>query len=220
MAAEENPALGCRGVRLNLARPDLLDTQLRAILRGVPAAQRRIMVPMVIEVAELRAMRERLRAAETLLEIAAPTPLGVMIETPAAALLSASISREADFLSVGSNDLTQYALACDRGNPATAARLDALHPAVLKLIAAAGEGARAHGRWLGVCGALASEPAATAILIGLGVTELSVAPGQIPMIKASVSALDMERCRALAQRALDCGSAAEVRALLKEEAAS
>ncbi len=220
MAPEENPALGCRGVRLNLAQPDLLDTQLRAILRGVPAAQRRIMVPMVIERAELRAVRERLRTIEGELDIVEPTPLGVMIETPAAALLSESIAEGADFLSIGSNDLTQYALACDRGNPATAARLDSLHPAVLKLIAAAAQGARSQGRWLGVCGALASDPTATAILIGLGVTELSVAPGQIPMIKSGIATLEVERCRLLAGRALDCGSAAEVRALLKGEGCS
>jgi phosphocarrier protein FPr/phosphocarrier protein len=220
LPAEDNPALGCRGVRLNLARPDLLETQLRAILRGVPATQRRIMVPMVIERAELRQVRDLLRNLESLLEISEPTPLGVMVETPAAALLSASIAEEADFLSVGSNDLTQYALACDRGNPAMAARVDALHPAVLKLIDAASKGACAKARWLGVCGGLASDPAATPILVGLGVTELSVAASQIAIIKASVATLKMDRCRALAERALDCASAAEVRALVAQEARS
>jgi phosphocarrier protein FPr/phosphocarrier protein len=175
---------------------------------------------MVIERAELRTIRERLRALESSLGVGDPTPLGVMVETPAAALLAESIAEEADFLSVGSNDLTQYALACDRGNPATAARLDALHPAVLKLIGAAAEGATTHARWLGVCGALASDPAATAILIGLGVTELSVAPRQIPVIKARVAGLELDRCRVLARRALACADAAEVRALAREEAAS
>ncbi|MBS0503888.1 MAG: phosphoenolpyruvate--protein phosphotransferase [Proteobacteria bacterium] len=216
MAAEENPALGLRGVRLNLLRADLLDTQLRAILRGVPSAQRRIMVPMVIEAAELRQVRERLRAAEAALGIAEPTPLGVMIETPAAALLAGTIAAEADFLSIGSNDLTQYALACDRGNPATAARVDALHPAVLHLIAAASSGAAKHGRWLGVCGGIASDADATPLLIGLGATELSVAPAQVAAIKAHVRALDIGACRTLAQQALACADAAEVRALLAE----
>lgn len=216
MPREDNPALGRRGVRLNLARSDLLDTQLRAILRGVPAGQRRIMLPMVVERAELEAVRRRLREIEIKLEVAEPTPLGVMIETPAAALLAASLAEAADFFSIGSNDLTQYALACDRGNPAVASKLDALHPAVLKLIALAAEGAQTRGRWLGVCGSLGSDPAASAILIGLGVTELSVAPGQIASVKAGVRHLDLASCRALAQRALACADASQVRALAKE----
>jgi phosphocarrier protein FPr/phosphocarrier protein len=214
MAAEENPALGIRGVRLNLLRSDLLDTQLRAIVRGVPATQRRIMVPMIVEISELRQVRDRLRAAEAGLGIADPTPLGVMVETPAAALLAGSITAEADFLSIGSNDLTQYALACDRGNPATAARIDALHPAVLRLIASAAEGAALHGKGLGVCGGIASDPDAAALLIGLGATELSVAPGQIAAVKAQVRTLCLPDCQALAEGALACADAGEVRALL------
>lgn len=216
MAAEENPALGLRGVRLNLERQDLLDTQLRAILTGVPAAQRRIMVPMVIEPAELAAVRARLRHAEALLGIDRPTPLGVMVETPAAALGADAIAREADFLSIGSNDLTQYALACDRGNPATAARVDALHPAVLRLVGLAAKGAARHGRWLGVCGGMASDPLATPLLVGLGVTELSVAIDQIASIKARVRMLDLPGCRALAQAAIALPDARAVRALAQE----
>jgi phosphoenolpyruvate-protein kinase (PTS system EI component) len=137
-----------------------------------------------------------------------------MIETPAAALLAGSLAAEADFLSVGTNDLTQYALACDRGNPATAARIDALHPAVLHLIRHAAEGARKHGRWFGICGGVASDPAAAAILIGLGASELSAAPAAIPALKAIVRELRREHCEALAERALACASAAEVRALV------
>lgn len=218
MAAEENPALGMRGVRLNLLRPDLLDTQLRAVLRGVPARQRRIMVPMIIEPSELRQVRDRLRAAETTLGITEPTALGVMVETPAAALLADHIAAEADFLSIGSNDLTQYALACDRGNAATAARVDALHPAVLRLIASAAHGAAAHGRWLGVCGGIASDPDAAPLLIGLGATELSVAPGQIATVKACIRTLDLPSCRRLAEQALGCADTAEVLALLAADA--
>ncbi|QHL91933.1 phosphoenolpyruvate--protein phosphotransferase [Sphingomonas changnyeongensis] len=216
MATEDNPALGLRGVRLNLARQDLLDTQLRAILAGVPAPQRRIMVPMVIEPAELAAVRDRLRAAERTLGIDRPTPLGVMVETPAAALGADAIAREADFLSIGSNDLTQYALACDRGNPATAARVDALHPAVLRLIALAAEGAARHGRWIGVCGGIASDPLATPLLIGLGVTELSVAIDQIAPVKARLRMLDLPACRDLARTALCLPDARAVRALAQE----
>ncbi|WCM29857.1 phosphoenolpyruvate--protein phosphotransferase [Sphingomonas sp. QA11] len=212
---EENPALGARGIRFSLSNPGLLDTQFRAILRGVPAPQCRIMLPMVVDAGELAAARTILDQARASLGIETPVPLGVMIETPAAALLATSLARDADFLSIGSNDLTQYALAADRGNPAVAAMVDALHPAVLHLIARAAEGARTHARWLGVCGGIASDPAAALILIGLGVTELSATPAAIPALKAAVRALDMPACRALAARALSAATAAEVRALLE-----
>ena len=215
MAPEENPALGLRGVRLSLVRPDLLATQLRAILRAASAGDVRIMIPMIVDVAELRSVRALLDTASVDLGIA-PVPLGVMIETPAAALLAGAIAAEADFLSVGSNDLAQYALAADRGNPATAARLDALHPAVLRLIAAAGEGARAHGRWLGICGGIASDPLAAPLLIGLGATELSAAPAAVAALKAAVRPLRLDDCRALAARALAAESADAVRALARE----
>lgn len=217
-AHEDNPALGHRGIRFSLARPDLLALQFRAILRGVPAAQCRIMLPMIVDIAELDAARAILDQACAALGIAAPVPLGVMIETPAAAMLARSIAERADFLSIGSNDLTQYALAADRGNPAVASMVDALHPAVLHLIARAAEGARAHGRWLGVCGGIASDPAAATILIGLGVTELSATPAAIPALKAAVRRLDRAGCETLAARALAAGTAREVRALLEESA--
>jgi multiphosphoryl transfer protein len=139
-----------------------------------------------------------------------------MIETPAAALLAAGLAAEADFLSVGTNDLSQYALAADRGNPATAARLDALHPAVLRLIAAVGEGARRHGKWFGVCGGVASDPLAAAILIGLGATELSAVPAAIPALKAAVRRLRPDQCEAIAARALEAESADAVRAIAAE----
>lgn len=211
---EDNPALGARGIRLGLARPDLLGIQLRAILRGVPAGQCRIMLPMVTDRADLLAARALLDEAAAATGRPVP-PLGVMIETPAAALLAADLARDAAFLSVGTNDLTQYALAADRGNPAVAGRIDALHPAVLRLIKSAADGAAAHGRWLGVCGALASDPAAVPVLLGLGVTELSAAPGAIPAVKAAVRRVDLSAARALATRALALGTAAEVRESLR-----
>jgi len=212
---EENPALGARGIRFSLARRDLFKVQLRAILRGVRAAQCRIMLPMVVDTTELAVARALLDEVRAELGVDAAVPLGIMVETPSAALLAESLARDADFLSVGSNDLTQYALAADRGNPAVAALIDALHPAVLRLIALASEGAAKHGRWLGVCGGVASDPAAAPILIGLGVTELSATPATIPALKAKVRTLTMDQCRALAIRALGCGTAAEVRALLE-----
>jgi phosphocarrier protein FPr/phosphocarrier protein len=216
--SEENPALGLRGVRLSLARPDLLDMQLRAAVSGIPGEQCRIMVPMVTDVAELRAVRTRLEAAIAAVGRIDPVALGVMIETPSAALLADQIAGEADFLSIGTNDLTQYALACDRGNAAVSAKVDGLHPSVLRLIGLTGKGAQAHGRWLGVCGGLAGDVLAAPVLIGLGVTELSVPPGAVHAVKAAVRQLDMTTCVALAERACAASSAQEVRDILREAA--
>ena len=182
------------------------------MLKGVPAGQCRIMLPMVVDAAEFA--RARAIYDEAVAEIGAQrAPLGVMIETPAAAMLADTLAAQADFLSLGTNDLTQYALAADRGNAATAAMIDGLHPAVLRLIATAVAGARRHGRWIGSCGGMASEPLAAAILIGLGLDELSATPAAIPALKAAIRRLDIDHCRALAAQALDLGTAAEVRAL-------
>ena len=215
MAAEENPALGLRGVRLSLARPDLMQVQLRAILRAVPADQCRIMLPMIADLADYRAVRAMLDAEKAALGIDVPVPLGVMIETPAAAMLADMLAAEADFLSIGTNDLTQYTLAVDRGNAAVSHRIDALHPAVLRLIREVGRGAQRHGRWAGVCGGLASDPLAAPILIGLGITELSATPAAIARLKAVVRTLDMGRCIDLAERACAAESAAAVREMVQ-----
>ncbi|WP_231635609.1 phosphoenolpyruvate--protein phosphotransferase [Novosphingobium sp. ST904] len=216
MPAEENPALGLRGIRVGLAYPELLEAQVEAILSVRPAGQCRIMVPMVASLSELRAVRGVVDGVAARLGLAGPVSLGIMVETPAAAATADILAREADFLSVGTNDLTQYALAMDRGNAAVASAIDGLHPAVLRLIALTCEGGARHGRWTGVCGSLASDPLAVPLLLGLGVGELSATPAQVPDIKALVTGLDMERCRALAARALECGSAGEVRALVRE----
>jgi phosphoenolpyruvate-protein phosphotransferase len=211
---EDNPALGLRGIRVGLARPDLLDEQIRAILRVTPSGRCRIMVPMVSDVAELRAVRLRVNAIAAQLDLPERAELGVMIETPAAALLGDRLALEADFLSVGTNDLAQYALAIDRTNPALAAQADAFHPAVLRLIAIAAEAAARTGRPIGVCGGLASDPLAAPLLVGLGVTELSAVPAALGAVKARLLEITIEQCRALAERALQEDSAAAVRALL------
>jgi phosphocarrier protein FPr/phosphocarrier protein len=210
LAAEENPALGVRGLRVGLRRPELLTAQLRAILRVEPAGQCRIMLPMVASVGEIQAVRALLSDAAAALGRPLP-PLGVMVETPAAAATTDLIAPHVDFISVGTNDLAQYVLAMDRGNPALAAEVDALHPAVLRLIRMAAQGA--GGLPVGVCGGLASDPAAVPILIGLGVTELSVTPARVAATKAELRALDLTACRELATRACAQASAAEVRAL-------
>ncbi|WP_109806202.1 phosphoenolpyruvate--protein phosphotransferase [Sphingosinithalassobacter portus] len=216
IAPEENPALGLRGIRVGLDRPDLLETQIRAILRTQPAGQCRIMVPMVASVAELRAVREIVRRIAGELGLAQPPAVGVMIETPAAAATADLLAVEADFLSIGTNDLTQYVLAMDRGNQAVADQVDALHPAVLRMIAATCEGAATRPeRQVGVCGGAASDAAAIPILLGLGVTELSVTPRFVPEAKAIVRRLSIDACRAHATHALSLASAAEVRALAR-----
>jgi phosphoenolpyruvate-protein phosphotransferase len=211
--AEENPALGLRGIRVSLWRPDLLRQQVRAILRVTPHGQCRIMAPMVASLAELEAVRAMVDEVRAELSYNEPVAVGVMIETPAAAVTADMIGARADFLSIGTNDLTQYTLAMDRGNPQLAAQVDGLHPAVLRLIALAAGGAARHERPLCVCGGLASDLAAVPILIGLGVNELSAMPAVVAELKGLVRTLSLPACRALARQALDRTSAAEVRAL-------
>jgi len=213
LPAEENPALGLRGIRTSLWRPDLFATQLRALLRVTPAGQCRILLPMITDVEEVRAVRRMVEAQCAELGVKLPL-LGAMIETPAAAMLAQQIAGEVDFLSIGTNDLAQYSLAMDRGHAELAARIDSVHPAVLRLIAAAAAGARAAHKPVAVCGGLASDPAAVPLLLGLGVTELSAVPATIPQIKALVCSLALEQCRSLAQRALAMESAVAVRSLL------
>ena len=214
LPAEENPALGLRGVRTSLAYPDLLRVQLRAILGVRGAGAPRVLLPMITDLAELESVRALIAELAADLCPGAPVSVGVMIETPASAVLAERFARVADFLSIGTNDLTQYTLAMDRGHPGLAARLDALHPAVLELIATSAAGARAHGRHAAVCGGLASEPLAAPLLVGLGVNELSAVPAVIPEVKARLAAVSLERCRALAAEARRQESAAAVRALL------
>ena len=214
MPAEENPALGLRGIRTSLWRPDLLETQLRALLRA--GATCRVLLPMITDIAEVRTVRRVLDEQRVKLGVPAPQ-LGVMIETPAAALLADQLAAEIDFLSIGTNDLAQYTLAMDRGHAELAARIDGVHPAVLRLIRAACEAAARHRRPVAVCGGLASDPDAVALLIGLGVTELSAVPAAIPRIKALVGALSLDECRALASEAVALPSSEAVRGLLQRK---
>ena len=215
IAKEDNPFLGERGVRVGLNRPEVLRTQLRAILRASAAGKLLVMFPMVATLAEWRAAKAMFEEERVKLG-AAPIPVGIMIEIPAAAIMAEQFAREADFFSVGTNDLTQYTLAMDRDHPKLAPQVDGLNPSVLYLIAQAVKGARAHGRWVGVCGGTASDPQAVPILIGLGVNELSVTVPTIPAIKAQVRALSLADCRTLSEKALTRDSAADVRALVPD----
>ena len=232
---EDNPALGLRGVRTSLWNPELLRTQLRAILRVQPPGQCQILLPMITDAAEMRSVRamveeERNRlggaGADSMRDggpsdgvgsrngAAGAIRVGAMIETPAAAMTADAIARDADFLSIGTNDLTQYALAMDRGHAELAPRLDALHPAVLRLIAQTTLAARTRSRPVAVCGGLASEPLAVPVLIGLGVEELSVVPSAVGELKALIATLNLADCRELAREALEQDSAEAVRALV------
>jgi len=213
-APEANPFLGVRGIRLGLARPDLLQAQLRALLRVAADHHIRVMFPMIAttdELAQARAAVERARAATG---VDADMEVGIMIEVPAAALTAAALAAHADFFSIGTNDLTQYTLAADRGNELVARLNDPLHPAVLRLIALTVEGAETHGRWVGVCGELAGDELAAPLLLGLGVRELSMAGAAIAAVKHAVRSTTLDDARALAARALGCPSAAAVRNML------
>jgi phosphocarrier protein FPr/phosphocarrier protein len=211
MPPEENPALGLRGIRAGLVRPEVLDRQLRALLAVRPLSACRIMLPMVSDAAEIIAVRERIETLAREAHLPDRPQLGIMVEVPSAALLADQLAVYADFLSLGTNDLTQYTLAMDRGNPELAARVDGLHPSVLRLVAQTVQGARAHGKWVGVCGALASDLEAVPVLVGLGVSELSVSPRLVPEVKARVRGLDRASCEREARAMLDLPSAAAVR---------
>ncbi|MGH8445593.1 MAG: putative PEP-binding protein, partial [Solimonas sp.] len=210
--SEPNPALGLRGVRIADLHPQIFDQQLRALLALRKPQQVRIMLPMVTEAGELVQVRERLQALAVEMGVGEMPQLGAMIEVPSAAVLSEQIAAHADFLSIGTNDLTQYALAMDRGHAELAPRLDGLHPGVLRLIAQTVAGAGRRGVWVGVCGALASDPDAVAVLIGLGITELSVDAPSVARVKDRVRSLDLAACRKAAHELLALDSAAAVRA--------
>ncbi len=216
---EDNPFLGSRGLRVCLSRPEIFLPQLRALLRARAAHDIRILLPMVTTVAEVRRTRALLEQAQRQLvaagrPFAATIPLGVMIEVPAAALNAGRLAPEAAFFSLGTNDLTQYTLACDRGNHRLADLYQPLDPAVLRLIRMACDAAHHHGRPAGICGELSGDPQVTALLIGLGADELTCAPAALARVRAAVTATDTRAARDLAERALAAEGPEQVRALL------
>jgi phosphocarrier protein FPr/phosphocarrier protein len=216
LPAEANPALGLRGVRTALLHPNLMRTQLRAALRVQPFGVMRLLIPMVTDLSEILAVRLVIDELAAELKLDGRVSLGAMIETPSAALTAAVLIGAVDFLSIGSNDLTQYTLAMDRGHAELARRTDALHPAVLQLIAAAATAGDAAGKLVAVCGGVAADRTAVPILLGLGIRELSVVPAAIPAIKRQIGGLRIEECRELAKRSLQLGSATEVRSLIEQ----
>lgn len=213
MPAEENPFLGVRGVRLSLAQPDILKSQLRAILRAAPYAKLCIMFPMIATLDELRQCKAMVEEQRLSLNVP-PVQIGIMIEVPSAAIMAEQFAREVDFFSIGTNDLTQYVLAMDRNHPGVGRQADALNPAVLQLMASTVRAAHLHGKWVGVCGGLASDPLAVPVLIGMGVDELSVSVPSIPEIKALVRKFSKTECEQLAAEVLTLSTASEVRTRL------
>ena len=207
---EDNPALGMRGIRASLADPDLLQTQLRAILSLSPLSAVSVMAPMVTGPGELLAVRAALDAAARSLGVNRPA-LGLMIETPASVLIAPRLAQEADFFSIGTNDLSQYILAMDRTHPQLTAASDALHPAVLRAIAMTVAGTEGATCPVSVCGGLASDLEAIPLLIGLGVRRLSCTPTMVPRVKGLLRTLTLDQCVHLAGAALGLDDAATVR---------
>ncbi len=218
---EHNPFLGWRGVRVLLDKPEMLNPQLRAIVRASRFGPLRILLPMVTELSEVYAFRDLLASAcdELAAEDAAydpDIPVGIMVEVPSVAIRAARFAREVDFFSIGTNDLTQYALAVDRGNDLVADKYQELDPAVLQLVRGTVEGAHAAGIEVSVCGELAARTAATPILLGLGVDELSASPVYLPEVKRVLRAIRMDEAQALATRAMQAADAAEVASLVED----
>lgn len=218
---EANPFLGWRSIRVCLEEPEIFRPQLRAILRAAADRELSIMLPMVIsldEVAQARALIDeesaRLRSAGV--RAASEVPVGLMIETPAAVLLADEFAAVAAFLSVGSNDLTQYTLAVDRGNARMASRFEPLHPAVVRQLYQVRAAARRAGIPASVCGEMASDPFSAVLLLGLGFDRLSIGPPSIPLVKWVVRHVPVSAAREAAEAAVLATSAIEVKAILHE----
>ncbi|MEW5982457.1 MAG: phosphoenolpyruvate--protein phosphotransferase [Acidobacteriota bacterium] len=216
--------LGLRAIRLSLDRRDVFDTQLRALVRASRHGPIRILFPLISSVEELRAARSALRGVQSEIsegEGRVPDiPVGVMIEVPSAALTADLLARDADFFSIGTNDLVQYCLAVDRSDGRVADLYDPLHPAILRVIRQVIRAAARHRKPLSVCGEMAGDPASLAILMGLGVTTFSMAPSSIAPARAIVAGLSLAEMRRVAARAMRLGTGREIRSLVVKSVAA
>jgi phosphotransferase system enzyme I (PtsI) len=212
---EANPFLGLRSIRLSLQHPAYFKQQLRAILRASVHGNVKIMYPMISSVGEVIQANRLLDECKRELEMAAlpfdkDIDVGIMIEVPAAALAAASLAKHVDFFSIGTNDLIQYTIAVDRGNERVAYLYEPTHPSVLRLIEMTVKAAHDNGIWVGLCGEMAADPLMTALLMGLGIDELSVTPRAVPLVKDAVRSLDFRQALKLAGEALQCETPDEV----------
>lgn len=214
MPHEENPFLGVRGLRLSLKSPNIFREQLKALLQVNPLSSLRIMFPMVTTLSELLEAKQILAEEMALLNIS-KISIGIMIEVPSAALTAEVFAPHVDFFSIGSNDLTQYTLAIDRGHRELASQADGLHPSVLRLIKMTCLAAQKHKKIVGVCGGIAGDPYAIPLLIGLGVDDLSVSVPSIPSVKAQIRKLNKAECIPLAEKALTLTDARQVREIVQ-----
>jgi fructose-specific PTS system IIA-like component len=220
---EENPFLGCRGIRLYPGYQDLLRTQLRAIVRASAFGPVKVMAPMVATAAEAAWFRQQIEATQAELKAHGvkfdeQMPIGVMVEVPSISLAMEEVCAECDFLSIGTNDLCQYWMAVDRGNKAVAGLYNARQPSFLRLLTGIIDAAHKHGVWIGVCGEMAGDRLNLPLLVGMGVDEISVAPGEVLNLKAAVASLDSAKCREVLAGALKCASAEAVEAHLRSTA--
>ncbi|MGB8166267.1 MAG: phosphoenolpyruvate--protein phosphotransferase [Chthoniobacteraceae bacterium] len=209
---EDNPFLGVRGIRLCLRKPELFLPQLRAIYRASLTGPVKIMFPMIATLEDLRAAKEVAEQVRAELGVP-PVEIGIMVEVPSTVVMAAEFAKECDFFSVGTNDLTQYALAMDRMHPALAKQVDGLHPAVLRMIDQTVRAADGAGKWVGVCGGVAGDPRGAVILTGLGVHELSMSIPSVAAVKAHLRSISHAKAKAFAKQALACATATEVREL-------
>jgi phosphotransferase system enzyme I (PtsI) len=216
---EANPFLGWRGIRICLDTPDLFKTQLRALLRAGAHGEAQILLPMISSLNELRRIRVLVEEAKDELRavgqpFAEHCKLGIMVEVPSVALLADHFAGEADFFSLGTNDLTQYALAVDRGMSKVAWLYDPFHPAVLRLIKMVADSGQRTNTPVSICGEMAGDPLATTLLLGLGLDCLSLSPGLIPEVKEVIRAIHAEKAREIADECLAMDTGTEVREYL------
>jgi phosphotransferase system enzyme I (PtsI) len=210
---------GLRGLRLGLARPELLRTQLRALVRAGVHGRLRIMFPFVTGIEEVRAARAMLREISESLRLPAPA-VGVMVEVPAAAIAADLLAPEVDFLTLGTNDLIQFSLAVDRTDDRVSDFYEPLHPAVLRLIRLVRRAAARHRIPISMCGEMASDPALLGLLVGLGLTEFSMTPPALPIARQVIRSLRLDQARALARQALMLATAEEIERLLYDALSS
>ena len=219
---ENNPFLGWRALRISLVRTDLFITQLKAILRAGCYGKVAVMLPMVISLDEIRRAKECLAKAIHELEqegkqFDGNVPFGIMVETPAAAVSASILAKECDFFSIGTNDLTQYTLAVDRGNPKVSGLYNPFHPAVLQLIQRVLDAARDNGIWAGMCGEMAGDPLAAVLLAGMGIDELSMSATALPRVREKIRSVSIIKARELARQALQMEDGAAIREYLQKE---